>query len=222
MVGGRVQRVFLSLIIFLIMSVLSPYGGILAEDSSSQSTGPETAASIHEGDATEGDHGEGDRRGDLLDLLYRFINFALLVIILFIVIRKTPVKDFLSTRSEAIRQKLEDLRREKEEAENKYLSIEKELKDFENKRTEIINQFKEEGLIEKEKIISEAKERVEEIIAQSESTIQQEIQSARDRLKKEVVDLAAQKAQEIIAKEIDEKDQDQLISDFLERVGKIH
>ena len=77
-------------------------------------------------------------------------------------------------------------------------------------------------MIEKEKIISDAQERVNQIIAQSEISIQQEIQSARERLKKEVVDLAAKKAQEIIAKEIDEKDQDQLVNDFLERVGKIH
>ncbi len=221
MVHDRRQRFFLPLVILLIIFNLRPYGVNLAEGSS-QSVESEAAVSVHEGDATEGDHGKADRSGDLLDLLYRFINFALLIIILFIVIRKTPIKDFLSTRSEAIRQKLEDLRREKEEAEKKYLDIEKQLKDFEEKRKEIISQFREEGLIEKEKIISEAKERVKQIIAQSESSIRQEIQAARDGLKKEVIDLAAQKAQEIIEKEIDEKDQDQLVNDFLERVGKIH
>ncbi|MBN1850255.1 MAG: F0F1 ATP synthase subunit B [Deltaproteobacteria bacterium] len=167
-------------------------------------------------------HDEGDKSGDLLDLLYRFINFALLVIILFMVLKKTPAKDFLSTRSEEIRQKLEDLRREKEEAESKYRDIEAQLHDFEDRRKDLIEQWRKEGLIEKEKIISDAQDRVKQIIAQSEITIQQEIQSARDRLKKEVVDLAAIKAQEILAKEINEKDQDQLIDDFLERVGKIH
>ncbi|MBW1804999.1 MAG: ATP synthase F0 subunit B, partial [Deltaproteobacteria bacterium] len=50
----------------------------------------------------------------------------------------------------------------------------------------------------------------------------EEIQSARDRLKQEMVDIAAQRAQEIIAEEMDEKDQDNLVNEFIERVGKIH
>ena len=112
--------------------------------------------------------------------------------------------------------------KEKEEAESRCQDVEKQLKDFEEKRRAIIDQFRKEGLAEKEKIIAEAKERVTQIIEQSELTIQQEIQAARDRLKHEVVDLAAQKAREIIEKEIDEKDQDNLVNEFIERVGKIH
>ena len=204
---------FLTLILFVCYVPLADHNAYASSGETMHSANEESAA---------GEGHEGDRRGDLLDLLYRFINFALLVIILFIVIRKTPLKDFLSVRSEEIRKRLEDLRHEKEEAENKYLDIEKQLKDFKNKRKGIIDQFRKEGLIEKEKIIFEAKERVQQIINQSEITIQQEIQTARERLKKQVVDLAALKAQEIITKEIDEKDQDQLVSDFLERVGKIH
>ena len=63
---------------------------------------------------------------------------------------------------------------------------------------------------------------IEQILEQSEITINQEIQTARDRLKKEVIDIAAQKAQEIISDKINEKDQDQLVDEFIERVGKVH
>ena len=51
-------------------------------------------------------------------------------------------------------------------------------------------------------------------------TIQQEIETARNTLKLNIVELAAQKAQEIISREMNEGDQDQLINEFLERVGK--
>ena len=221
MLGIQKRDKFFLHIALLIFVFFFINGGLYAVEKT-YASGSETTHSVVAGEAGEGGHSSGDRSGDLLDLLYRFINFALLVIILFIVLKKTPVKEFLSTRSEEIRQKLEDLRREKEEAETKYSDIEAQLRGFESKRKDIIDQFRKEGLIEKEKIISDAQERVNQIIAQSEISIQQEIQSARDRLKKEVVDLAAKKAQEIIAKEIDEKDQDQLVNDFLERVGKIH
>ena len=77
-------------------------------------------------------------------------------------------------------------------------------------------------MAEKERIVADARERVKGIIAQAELTIQQEIHSAKDRLKQEVVNLAAQKAQEIITKKLTDKDQDHLVNDFIERVGKLH
>ncbi|MBN2125597.1 MAG: F0F1 ATP synthase subunit B [Deltaproteobacteria bacterium] len=169
-----------------------------------------------------GGHGAEDRSGDLLDLLYRFINFALLVIILFWAVKKAGLKEFFVSRSEEIRRKMDDLKQGKDEAEAKYREIEERLRDFEGKKQEIIEQFKQEGLAEKGKIIAEAQERVQQIIAQAESTIQQETEAAGERLKQEVVALAALKAEEIIAREITDKDQEHLIDDFIERVGKIH
>jgi len=144
------------------------------------------------------------------------------VIILFVVIKRTKVMDHLSTRGEEIKQRLSDLKREKEEAESRYQELETKLRDFETKRKGILDQYRKEGLAEKNKIISEAKERVKQILEQSELTIQQEMESSRNRLKREIVELAAQRAQEIIAKEMDEKDQDNLINEFIERVDKIN
>jgi F-type H+-transporting ATPase subunit b len=211
------KRYIIPAAFFLVFTLFIFTPAMASEDT--QSAGNESVHSVsNEGGS---DH-EQDRSGDLRDLLYRFINFTLLVIILFIVLKKTGVKDLLSSRSDEIRQRMEDLKKEKEEAESRYQDIEKQLKEFEEKKKDIIDQFRNEGLAEKDRIISEAKERVEQIIEQSELTIQQEIQSAKDRLKRDVVDLAAQKAREIIAKEIDEDDQDKLVDEFIERVGKIH
>ena len=150
------------------------------------------------------------------------MGLVLLVIILFIVIKKSPIKGFFAARGEEIRKKLDDLKREKEEAESRYHEIERQLKDFDEKRRDIIDQYKKEGLAERDRIIDEANERVKQIIAQSELTIQQEIQAARDKLKQDIVEVAAQKASEIIENRLDEKDQDNLIDEFIERLGKIH
>lgn len=163
-----------------------------------------------------------DRSGDLLDLLSRFINFILLVAILFWVIRKFRVKDLLAGRVEDLRQRMESLKREKEGTEQKYLEAERQLREFEERRKEILEQFKQEGLAEKEKIVAEARDRASQITEQAGLTIQQEMQSTMDRLKQEVVDLAAQKAEEIISKGLTDKDQDNLVNEFIERVDKIH
>ena len=117
---------------------------------------------------------------------------------------------------------MEDLERDKEEAEKRYLDVEKKLREFDKERSDIIEQYKKEGQSEKDKIIDDAKKRVQQIIDQSELTIQQEIQSARDHIKHDIIELAAQQAREIITKEMDEKDQDNLIDEFIEKVGKKH
>ena len=166
--------------------------------------------------------GGADRSADLKDLLYRFMNFALLVIILVWAIKKANVKALFAARTEEIKEKLEQLKKDKEESESKYREIERKLREFEAQRLEIIEDFKKEGLAEKERIIAEAKTKASQILEQSERTIAQELQAAKDRLKQEVVDLAAQKAGEIISNNITEQDQDNLVDDFIERVGDVH
>ena len=169
-----------------------------------------------------GGHGAAQDSKRLLDLGYRFLNFALLVIILFVVIRKTAIKDFFGARREEIKKKFEDLRKERDEAEGRYRELENELKAFEIKKKEIIEQFTTEGIAEKERIIAEAEERAKQILKQTDLTIQRKIQSAKDQLRAEMVELAAQRAQQIIEKKIKDSDQERLVNEFIERVEKIH
>ncbi len=172
--------------------------------------------------ASGGGEAAGGGNAHLWDLLYRVINFGLLVIILFVVIKKVPMKDFFSNRREEIRKRLDELKREREASESRYREIEKRLKEFEIKRAEIIEQFKADGAAEKERIMAEAKERASQILAHADLTIEREIQAARDRLRQELVDMAADKAQDIIANNIKDSDQEHLVREFIERVEKLH
>ncbi len=169
-----------------------------------------------------GEHGGAHDNAKLLDLLYRAINFALLVIILFIVVRKTAIKDFFANRREEIKKNFEELNKKKELAEKRYQELEQKLKEFEASKKEIIEQYRAEGAAEEERIIAEAKQRAEQILEQAEMTIQREIRAAGDKIKREVLDSAAKKAQEIISNEIKESDQDHLVDEFIKSVEKLH
>ena len=173
----------------------------------------------------EGAHGEGhgaDRTADLMDLLSRFLNFTILVIVLVVVVKKFRVKDMLTSRIDEIRQRLDDLKREKEESESKYREAERKLREFEGERRVIMEQFKKEGEAEREKIIAEAQQRSAQILKQAELTIQQEMEAARKKLREGVVELAAQRAGEIMAREMTDKDQDRLVNEFIKKVGELH
>lgn len=169
-----------------------------------------------------GGEGGGHSGGNVTDLLYRILNFVLLVIILVVVIRKTTIKDFFANRKEEIRQKLESLRRDKEAAEGRCRELEKKLKEFEVQKRAIIDQFRADGAAEKEKIIKEARERAGQILAQAEMTIERQVQGAKDRLRQDVAEVAASRAKDIIARQITDRDQDHLVSEFIERVERLH
>jgi len=166
--------------------------------------------------------GGADRSGDLLDLLYRWINFTLLVIILVVVLRKVPVKEYFDSRVEGIKKELEDLKKQREAAEKKAQELESKLKAFEGERKEILAQYKADGLAEKERILAEARDRAKQLLEQADVSIQYELQTAKEKLKDEVVAVAAQKAEEIIAREMTDRDQDRLVNEFIEKLGKTH
>jgi len=166
--------------------------------------------------------GGADRSGDLLDLLYRWINFALLVIILVVVLRRVPIKEYFSSRIEGIKKELDDLKKQRETAERKTRELESKLKAFEGERKEILEQYRADGLAEKERILAEAKERAKQILQQAEVSIRYEMQTAKEKLTQEVVALAAQRAEEIIAREMTDRDQDRLVDEFIDKLGKTH
>lgn len=172
--------------------------------------------------ASGGGEGGHDSGGQVANLMYRLLNFALMVIILVVVLKKVNIGEFFARRKEGIREKLENLQKEKDEAEKRCQILEKKLKEFEVQRKEILEQFKAEGAKEKEKIITEAMERAVQILTQADLTIEREIQGAKDTLRKEMVDLAAGKARDIIAKEMTDRDQDFLVDEFIESVRKLH
>ncbi len=163
-----------------------------------------------------------DKSAALTDLLYRFINFALLVIILFFALKKANVGQLFSARREKIQKVLEELKAAKQEAEKRYREIEEKLKAFEKEKEKILEQFRAEGLAEKERIIAEAKERAKQMLEQAEFTIKREIEAAKGRVLHEVVELAALKAKEIISREIKDEDQERLVNEFIEKVERVH
>jgi F-type H+-transporting ATPase subunit b len=215
------KKTYLLPAVFLIVISFLICGPAISEEAVHQPGHEKTVQAESEEAGTEGYH-EADRTADLIDLGYRFLNFTLLVVILGFGIKKAKLMDYLSARSDEIRTRLDDLKKGKEEAEKKYQDIETRLKDFESKRRNILEEYKKEGIAEKDRIIRDARERANQIIAQSEATIKQELSSVRNRLKQEIVDLAIVQAGDIIRKEINEKDHDDLINEFITKVGRLN
>ncbi len=169
-----------------------------------------------------GGGGDAASHDKMLNLLYRILNFSLLVIILVVIVKKTSMLRFFGERRDEIKQKLDELTKERQAAENRSRELETKLREFEVQKKEILEQFRAEGAAEKARIISESRERAAQLISQADRTIEREIQGATERLKQEVVEMAALRAEEIISKGINDSDQDHLVDEFIKSVEKLH
>lgn len=167
---------------------------------------------------------EGGSHGpsEWTDLLYRILNFGLMVIILVLVLRKSAGSSFLANRRKELESRLLTLQKEKEQAEARYRELESKLMEMEKSKEQIIEEFRREGEIEKERIIQKARERANYMLSQAEATIQRELQSAKERLMAEVMAMAAKRAEELLRKNIKDKDQDALVEEFIQKVGRLH
>ncbi len=168
----------------------------------------------------EGAHGGEFSHKRLMDLLWRTLNFIGLVIILVWFLKK-PIANALNGRRQAIIDKFSDLEAQKGEAERLYKEYEARLAKIDGEVEAIVSAAVKQGEVEKERLIAEANRAAGDIRRQAEMAIQHELTEARLRLRSEVAEQAAQMAEELIKKNLQDADQNRLVEDYLEKVGAI-
>lgn len=149
--------------------------------------------------------------------MLRFINFAILFLVLFKLLKK-PIAKFFTSRREEIQRLLAELERKQLEADQKNAECRAKLAVLEEETRKIVDDLIAEGEAEREKIIEAAQRQAEYIRQQAQLAIQQEIKAARDGLREEIGELSVAAAEEILRSSIKPDDQDRLVRDFMTRV----
>ncbi|ADK83660.1 ATP synthase F0, B subunit [Desulfarculus baarsii DSM 2075] len=201
-----------------LMLVLSLASWSMASDGAA---GAETVEQVeaHVGDENmeaQG-HGHGVTEGQLHDFILRCVNFGLLVIILLVLVRK-PVKNALAARSEGIATELDELARRKEEAARELAEMERRLRDAQGEREAIVAEFRAQGEREAQRIVEGAKAMAQRIKDQAQFTIEQETNQAKLELRREIADLSATVAGDILREQITADDRARLVSEYLTKV----
>jgi len=156
----------------------------------------------------------------LKDLLWRTLNFAVLLAVLIKVLAK-PVANGLRARQQSIKEQFSDLEERKAEADKAYKTYEEKLASIDQEVSDIIQSAIAQGEAEKERIINDANRAAEDIKRQAEMAIQHELAEAKLRLREEVANQAVVMAEELIRKNLQEADQVKLIEDYLAKVGTV-
>ncbi len=151
------------------------------------------------------------------ELYLKIMNFAVLVVVVVVLARK-PLKKGLNDRIQGIKDELADLESRRGKALAELAEVEKRLKDAEGDRETIVAEFRAQGEKERAKILAAAEESAARIKSQAQFTIDQETAMAKTELRKEVAQLSAALAEDLLKQKITAEDQTRLVDEYLAKV----
>ncbi|MCF8042356.1 MAG: F0F1 ATP synthase subunit B [Desulfarculaceae bacterium] len=163
--------------------------------------------------------GGGVSDHQMWDFIYRIMNFAVLVAVLVVVLRK-PLKSGLSSRVDQIKSELEELEAKREEARRAYALMEQRLADAAGEHEKILAEFRAMGEKEKAAIISGAETTAQRIKEQASFTIEQETAQAKAELRRDVAEMSAALAEDLLKEKINSEDQTRLVDEYLAKVSQ--
>ena len=161
--------------------------------------------------------GGGEPKGWLNTDTYRVMNFSVLAIALFFILKK-PASQALNARIEGIREQLADLEAKKAEAEKQLAEYNDKLAKLDEEAEKIVQEYIRQGNETKAKIIEAAGSAAGKLEEQAKRNIEHEFKQAKTRLQAEVLEKALEKAEEIIKEKITADDQDKLVDEYLDKV----
>ncbi len=169
------------------------------------------------GVAAEGGVHHGVTSTQIKNLIWWTVNFLVLIFLLYKLLKK-PVVNFFRTRKENILKEYEELLAKKKEAEAKYLELQERIKRLKEEAEAIYQNYIEQGMKEKERILEEARLQAERIKEQAQLYIAQEMEKAKEKLKVELAEESVKLAEEILRRNITPEDQKRLFKEVLEQI----
>jgi F-type H+-transporting ATPase subunit b len=161
--------------------------------------------------------GDEGAKGWVATDTYRVMNFLVLAIGLFFILRK-PVSQALSGRINGIKKELGELEAKKQQAEKALASYNKKLAAMEQEAEEIVAGYIKQGEQAKVRILEEAEAASVKLEEQARRNIEHEFDKAKANLRGDVLEKALQKAEAMIQQKINSDDQERLVDDYLKKV----
>jgi len=164
-----------------------------------------------------GEHGEAEPKGWVATDTYKVMNFGVLAIALFFILKK-PLTQALNARITGIKEELESLEKRKQEAEKQLDEYNQKLTKLDGEAETLVQEYIKQGEEAKARIISEAQSTAEKLEEQAKRHIEHEFAQAKNQLQAEILQEALAKAEEIIKTKISSDDQDRLVDEYLDKV----
>lgn len=151
-------------------------------------------------------------------IVFTLIN-TLIIFIIFRVFLYKPVCKILDKRKELAAAEIAEAQKAKEAAEKAEKEYTARLADAKNEAADIVKQATLRAQKREDEIVSDATQKAADIRARAEENIEREKQRAVNEIKDEISDIVVMAASKVAQKEISAKDNEEIISKFLNEVG---
>jgi len=168
------------------------------------------------GSSEEG-HGETETKGWGATDTYRVMNFVVLALALFFLLRK-PASQALGARIKGIKGQLEELEERKKDAEKELAEYNEKLSLLDQEAGKIVQSYIKQGNEAKARILKEAKSAAQKLEEQAKRNIEHEFKRAKLELQEDILEKSLLNAEEIIKNKITAEDQKKQIDEYLEKV----
>lgn len=165
--------------------------------------------------------GGADHGNPWLDIVFKFVNFAGLIAILYFALRKT-IPQALKDRRDSIATELIAALEAKDAAEAKLAEYRAQVADLEKETERLKADFKAEGEVQKQAIIRDAEAAAENIRKNAAAAGDREIRRVTDELKDEAVRQALALAEEILKKSYGADDQKRALEQTIKKIEGLH
>jgi len=153
------------------------------------------------------------------DFLATFLAFIVLLLIVFYVAYK-PVKELIKKRGDYVEGKMDNAEKMEKEAEEKSALAEQAISKSRKEAIEIVEKAKEDANREREIITKKAKEEADNEVLRAKEEIAQEIEKSKDDIHREIVSVALDASKKVLSREVNNKDNEKLIDDFISDLDK--
>lgn len=147
--------------------------------------------------------------GNLLLTMYLFKRFLL-----------RPVQKIIQQRQELANADLDAAQAARTEAEQAKTEYEKHLTQAKEEAAELVRSATHTAQARSEQMLLQAKEEAAAIRAKASRDVEQERKNAVNEMKNEISDIAVTIAGKVVEKEINEKDHEELIREFIDKMGE--
>ncbi len=162
---------------------------------------------------------EGGEGSALSSILWHLANLVVFLALL-IWIAGPRLRAFLFQRRKEIEGQLDEARRLRAQAEARDAEWRGKLDGLQAEAARITTEARELGRLERQKILTQAREQAERIRQDAERTASHEMARARTELRDEAVRLAMKLAARMVRENVNEEDQKRLVEEYLRSVGR--
>jgi len=154
-------------------------------------------------------------------MIWTVISFVILLILLWKVAYK-PITKALKKREETIRNTLDEAKKNRESAEALVEKYETQIAQARDEAQKILAEGKMLGENVRKEIIQKAHEEANQIVKRAQEEIEFQKEKTLMELKERIADLTIMAASKIVAKTLDKKDHEQLLQEYVSKVGEMY